>query len=67
MSTSGSSSTSTRTHSSPECCRPGGTPQVSRLENTERAIRRFIVRTGEPSTLAVAYEAGPCGYELYRL
>ncbi len=45
----------------------GGTPQVSRLENTERAIRRFIVRTGEASTLAVAYEAGPCGYELYRL
>jgi transposase len=45
----------------------GGTPQVSRLENTERAIRRFIDRTGAPSTLAVAYEAGPCGYELYRL
>ena len=37
----------------------GGTPQVSRLENTERAIRRFIERAGDPSTLAVAYEAGP--------
>ncbi len=45
----------------------GGTPQASRLENTERAIRRFIDRAGDPSTLAVAYEAGPCGYELFRL
>jgi transposase len=45
----------------------GGTPQVSRLENTERAIRRFIGRMGDPATLAIAYEAGPCGYELYRL
>jgi hypothetical protein len=44
----------------------GGTPEVSRLENTERAIRRFIGRAGDPSTLAVAYEAGPCGYEIYR-
>jgi len=44
----------------------GGTPQVSRLENTERAIRRFIERTGDPATLAVAYEAGPCGYDLFR-
>ncbi len=44
----------------------GGSPEVSRLENTERAIRRFIGRTGDPSTLAVAYEAGPCGYEIYR-
>lgn len=45
----------------------GGTPEVSRLENTERAIRRLIERAGDPSTLAVAYEAGPCGYEIYRL
>lgn len=45
----------------------GGTPQVSRIENTERAIRRFIERAGDPSTLAVAYEAGPCGYDLFRL
>ena len=44
----------------------GGTPQVSRLENTERSIRRFIDRAGETSTLAVAYEAGPCGYDLFR-
>ena len=59
---------STRTRSSPACCRPaGGTPEVSRLENTERAIRRFIERQAVPSTLAVAYEAGPCGYDLFRL
>jgi len=45
----------------------GGTPEVTRLENTERAIRRFIERAGDPSKLAVAYEAGPCGYEIYRL
>ena len=45
----------------------GGTPRVSRIENTERAIRRFIDRAGDPATLAVAYEAGPGGYALYRL
>jgi transposase len=45
----------------------GGTPQVSRLENTERAIRRFIDRTGDPATLAIAYEAGPWGYDHLRL
>ena len=45
----------------------GGTPQVSRIENTERAIRRFFKKAGDPATLAVAYEAGPCGYDLYRL
>jgi transposase len=45
----------------------GGQPEVTRLENTERAIRRFIDRLGEPEGLAVAYEAGPGGYELHRL
>lgn len=45
----------------------GGTPQIKRIENTEKAIRRFFERAGDPSTLAVAYEAGPCGYDLYRL
>ncbi|MFN8163852.1 MAG: transposase [Solirubrobacterales bacterium] len=28
------------------------------------SARRFIGRAGDPSTLAVAYEAGPCGYRL---
>jgi len=45
----------------------GGEPEVVRLENTERAIRRFIDRLGGAAGLAVAYEAGPGGYELYRL
>ena len=45
----------------------GGRPEVTRLENTERAVRRFVDRCGGPGGLTVAYEAGPCGYELYRL
>ncbi len=45
----------------------GGSPEVTRLENTERAVRRFIARLGGPEGLAVAYEAGPCGYDLLRL
>ena len=45
----------------------GGTPQVQRIDNTERAIRRLVGRLGGPEGLAVAYEAGPCGYDLLRL
>jgi transposase len=45
----------------------GGAPEVSRLENAERAMRRFIDRLGGPEGLAVAHEAGPGGYELHRL
>ena len=45
----------------------GGKPEVARLENTERAVRRFVDRLGGPDGLAVAYEAGPCGYDLFRL
>jgi transposase len=45
----------------------GGQPEVARVENSERAIRRFIGRLGGPDGLAVAYEAGPGGYELHRL
>ncbi len=45
----------------------GGRPEVQRIENTERAIRRLIDRLGGPEGLAVAYEAGPCGYDLLRL
>ena len=44
-----------------------GQPEVVRVENTERAIRRVIERLGGPDGLAVAYEAGPGGYELFRL
>ena len=45
----------------------GGTPELQRIENTERAIRRFIDRLGGPEGLAVSYEAGPCGFDLLRL
>jgi transposase len=45
----------------------GGTPEVVRLENTERAVRRFVEKLGGPEGLAVCYEAGPGGYQLYRL
>jgi transposase len=45
----------------------GGAPEVQRIENSERAIGRLIGRLGGPEGLAVAYEAGPCGYDLLRL
>lgn len=45
----------------------GGTPEVCKIETTERAIRRLIGRLGGPDGLAVAYEAGPGGYALWRL
>jgi transposase len=45
----------------------GGRPEVQRIDNSERAIRRLIDRLGGRDGLAVAYEAGPCGYELLRL
>jgi transposase len=45
----------------------GGAPEVARIETTERAIRRFVDRLGGPDGLAVAYEAGPGGFDLLRL
>jgi transposase len=45
----------------------GGTSEVVRLENTDRAIRRFVDKLGGPEGLAVCYEAGPGGYQLQRL
>jgi transposase len=45
----------------------GEKPEVARIETTEKAIRRFIDRVGGPEGLAVCYEAGPGGFELYRL
>jgi transposase len=45
----------------------GGTPELVQLEHSEKAIRRLLTRLGGASGLAVCYEAGPCGYELYRL
>jgi transposase len=45
----------------------GGEPVVQRIETTERAVRRLIERLGGPEGLAVCYEAGPGGFDLYRL
>jgi transposase len=45
----------------------GGTLELQRIENTERAIGRLIDRLGGSEGLSVAYEAGPCGYGLLRL
>ncbi len=45
----------------------GGEVSLSELPNTERALRRLIERLGGPDGIAVCYEAGPCGYEPYRL
>ncbi len=45
----------------------GGTPELHRIETTERAIRRFVDRLGGPDGLAVCYEAGPGGFDLLRL
>jgi len=44
-----------------------GEVELVQLEHSEKAIRRLIGRFGGPEGLAVCYEAGPCGYELYRL
>jgi transposase len=45
----------------------GGHPEIARIETTEKAIRRFIATLGGPDGLAVAYEAGPGGFALWRL
>jgi transposase len=45
----------------------GGKPELVQLANEEKAIRRFVKQLGDPRGLAVCYEAGPCGYDLYRL
>jgi transposase len=47
---------------------PGsGAPEIARIETTEKAIRRFDGKLGGPEGLAMAYEAGPGGFALWRL
>lgn len=41
--------------------RPYGT-----IPNTPEAVRKLVRRLGRPKDLYFAYEAGPCGYGLYR-
>ena len=45
----------------------GGEPELHRIETSERAIRRLIDKLGGLKGLAVCYEAGPGGFDLYRL
>ena len=45
----------------------GGRPEVSRIETTDKAIRRFSQSLGGAEGLAVSYEAGPGGFALWRL
>jgi transposase len=45
----------------------GGEPELTQIENTERSLRRLVAKLGGPEGLHCCYEAGPCGYELYRL
>jgi transposase len=45
----------------------GGEVEVHELAHTEGALRRLVDRLGGPEGLAVCCEAGPCGYEPYRL
>jgi transposase len=48
--------------------RPGEEmPVVDRVFNDEESIRRLIGRFPDRGMLSVCYEAGPGGYELYRL
>jgi hypothetical protein len=48
--------------------RPGEEmPVVDRVFNDEESIRRLIGRFPDRRMLSVCYEAGPGGYELYRL
>jgi transposase len=43
------------------------TPRLEKVAHDEVSVRRLVSRLGEPSQLRVCYEAGPTGYELYRL
>lgn len=37
-----------------------------KIENTESSLRRLLRKLGEPHELCFCYEAGFCGYEIYR-
>jgi transposase len=44
-----------------------GDLRLEQIPNTERAIRGLVKRLGGPAGLVVCYEAGPCGYDPFRL
>jgi transposase len=39
---------------------------VGEIRSTTEALQKLVRQLGAPDTLHVAYEAGPCGYGLYR-
>jgi transposase len=41
--------------------------RLEEIPNAERALRGLVKRLGGPAGLVVCYEAGPCGYDPYRL
>jgi transposase len=43
------------------------TPRLDKIAHDEVSLRRLVSRLGEPARLRTCYEAGPTGYELYRL
>lgn len=48
--------------------RPGrDVPAVERIPSDGESVRRLVGKLGDRRALAVCYEAGPSGYELYRL
>jgi hypothetical protein len=42
-------------------------PVVDRIWNGEGSVRHLVSRLGDPAALRCCYEAGPGGFELYRL
>jgi len=48
-----------------EAGRDGEVRSLGTIPNTAEAVRKAIRRLGGVETLAVCYEAGPCGYVLY--
>ncbi len=41
--------------------------EVEKIFHDEVSVRRFVARFDDPRRLVACYEAGPTGYELYRL
>jgi transposase len=46
--------------------RDGEVRSYGTIENTPEAVRKLVRRLGRPKDLNFVYEAGPCGYGLYR-
>lgn len=47
--------------------RGGEARYYGKIEHTPEAVRKLMKKLGQPQQLVTCYEAGPTGYELYRL